>query len=234
MGRHVLWRRSIFVATGLNGTEDHPQKSGSWQSRVKEQQQVRWFLRIVFTTVAVASGFQGALAVGDFGPDTCVDGFVWREACGASDHVCVSPQAREQARLDNSQAANRRQPGGGPFGPDTCKQGFVWREACGPNDPGVRAQAADDNGRVAQRLKYPLCRRLAQNVETQKQLNFQYRCFFTGFTWQNSSEANFRLCVDGSSIDMQRVVDGQAANLQLCLYCKSAPPDDPRCVQFPH
>jgi hypothetical protein len=200
---------------------------------------MQWILRIVVAALAVSSSFQSALAVGDFGPDTCLDGFVWREACGASDHVCVSPQIRDQARLDNLQAANRIQPGGGPFGPDTCRQGFVWREACGPQDhvcvePGVRAQAADDNGRAAQRLKYPFCRQLAQTVAAQQQFNFQNRCFLAGITWQNSPEANFRLCVDGSSIDMQRVVDGQAAMLQTCLFCKSAPPDDPRCGQFPH
>src|SRR5215469_1033627 len=32
-----------------------------------------------------------------YGPDTCVDGFVWRDAV-ANDHICVSPQIRQQAR----------------------------------------------------------------------------------------------------------------------------------------
>ncbi|QLP98085.1 MAG: hypothetical protein HZY79_12900 [Rhodoblastus sp.] len=43
--------------------------------------------------LVVASAFVAppARAVGDFGPDTCLDGFVWREACGAGDHVCVAP-----------------------------------------------------------------------------------------------------------------------------------------------
>lgn len=200
---------------------------------------MQWFLRIVVTTVAVSSGFQGALAVGDFGPDTCLDGFVWREACGASDHACVSPQVREQARLHNSQAASKKQPGGGPFGPDTCKQGFVWREACGPNDhvcvePAIRRQAAADNGARAQRLKHPFCRNLAGAMIAQQQVNIQNRCFQTGITWQNTPEANFRLCVDGSSIDFQRVFDTQRGIMNLCLACKSLPPDDSRCVQFPH
>src|SRR5947209_7186538 len=67
-----------------------------------------------------------------FGQDTCRQGFVWREAV-SNDHVCVSGQARDQARADNAHAAERRQPGGGASGPDTCKQGFVWREAI-PSD----------------------------------------------------------------------------------------------------
>jgi hypothetical protein len=40
---------------------------------------------LIFTTKA--------LAIGDFGPDTCMEGFVWREACGPADRVCVPPRA---------------------------------------------------------------------------------------------------------------------------------------------
>lgn len=200
---------------------------------------MRWILCFVVAAVAVLSECQDAFAVGDFGPDTCLDGFVWREASGTSDHVCVAPQVREQTRSDNLESAKRKQPDGGPFGPDTCKQGFVWREAVGPNDhvcvePSVRAQAADDNGRIAQRLKHPFCQGLAQLMEAQQQFNFQNRCFLNGFTWQNTSQANLRLCLDGSSVEMQRAVDGRGAMLQTCIFCKSAAPDDPRCVQFPH
>jgi hypothetical protein len=189
--------------------------------------------------VLISLPLRCALAIGDFGPDTCMDGFVWREACGPSDHVCVLPQVRQQAHSDNSLASSRRQPGGGPFGPDTCKQGFVWREACGPGDhvcvtPDVRSQAAADNRAAGQRLKHPFCQRLAQTIVAQQQVNFQNRCLLTGVTWQNSSDANFRLCMNGSSVDMERIVDGQSGMLQTCLFCKTAPPDDPRCVQFPH
>ena len=42
-----------------------------------------------------------------YGPDTCLNGYVWREAV-ASDHVCVTPPRRQQARNDNAQAAARR------------------------------------------------------------------------------------------------------------------------------
>ena len=62
-----------------------------------------------------------------FGPDTCVSGYVWREAV-PGDHVCVLPSVRSQAAADNAAASSRVEPNGGPFGPDTCLQGYVWRE----------------------------------------------------------------------------------------------------------
>ncbi|AWN41171.1 hypothetical protein DK389_12350 [Methylobacterium durans] len=84
-----------------------------------------------------------------YGPDTCVQGLIWREA-NPNDHVCVTPDVRDQAQKDNSQAAARRSPTGGPSGPDACIQGFVWREAF-PGDhvcvlPEIRSGAALDNG----------------------------------------------------------------------------------------
>ena len=89
-----------------------------------------------------------------FGPDTCVQGFVWREAF-PSDHVCVSLQTRDQTREQNGRAGEHRQPSGGAFGIDTCKQGFVWREAI-PNDHvcvtlQIRASTAEDNRHAVER-----------------------------------------------------------------------------------
>lgn len=89
------------------------------------------------------------------GPDTCLQGFVWRDAF-RGDHVCVTPDVRNQAAADNNLAASRREPNGGPFGRDTCRQGFVWREA-GPRDhvcvvPETRAQARNDNAAKCTRL----------------------------------------------------------------------------------
>jgi hypothetical protein len=96
-----------------------------------------------------------------FGPDTCIQGFVWREA-GPDDHVCVPVRpvdVRAQTRSDNTQAAARRSPTGGVFGPDTCLSGFVWREAF-PGDqvcvtPETRAQAARDNSLASVRDACP-------------------------------------------------------------------------------
>ena len=104
-------------------------------------------------TLAVAS-----LAHATHHPDACKEGFVWREAF-PDDHVCVTPEVREQAARDNRLAASRREPHGGAFGPDTCKPGFVWREAR-PDDhvcvtPEVREQAALDNREAASRRLMP-------------------------------------------------------------------------------
>lgn len=64
-----------------------------------------------------------------YGPDTCVDGFVWRDIY-PGDHVCVTPASRAQAAHENAIAGSRVDPTG-PYGPNTCKVGFVWREAYG-------------------------------------------------------------------------------------------------------
>ena len=86
-----------------------------------------------------------------YGPDTCIRGFVWRDAA-PNDHVCVRPNVREQARVDNSQATARRNPNGGPYGPNTCLSGYVWREACAGDVvcvvPKTRSQAAQDNNQA--------------------------------------------------------------------------------------
>ena len=89
-----------------------------------------------------------------YGPDTCLQGYVWREAF-PGDHVCVTLQTRAQAADDTGQALARKELGGGPYGPDTCLQGFVWREAQ-PGDhvcvlPATRAQTAEDNSLAASR-----------------------------------------------------------------------------------
>jgi hypothetical protein len=91
----------------------------------------------------------------DYGPDTCQQGFVWREAV-PGDHVCVTPETRTQAWGDNDQASARRNPGGGAYGPDTCYEGFVWREAV-PSDhvcvtPQTRGEAWSDDAQAASRV----------------------------------------------------------------------------------
>lgn len=93
-----------------------------------------------------------------FGADTCLQGFVWREA-STTDHVCVTGAARTQAAADNSQVDARRVPGS-----DGCQSGFVWREAF-PGDhvcvtAMTRAQTAVDNKRADARrdLSCTACR----------------------------------------------------------------------------
>ncbi|MDP1729640.1 MAG: SH3 domain-containing protein [Devosia sp.] len=82
-----------------------------------------------------------------YGPDTCKDGFVWRDAI-PGDHVCVTPDRRSTAASENAIAGSRVDPGGA-YGPNSCVAGFVWREAY-PGDvvcvtPGRRSQAKQEN-----------------------------------------------------------------------------------------
>jgi hypothetical protein len=85
-------------------------------------------------------------ASGDPGPETCRQGYVWREA-RASDLVCVSPGTRDQVRADN--AARQSRWTDGAFGPHTCVVPYVWREAFNGDDVCVtgtrRAEARADN-----------------------------------------------------------------------------------------
>lgn len=82
-----------------------------------------------------------------YGPDTCAQGYVWRDAF-AGDHICVTPASRNQAASDNAAAASRVDPQGA-WGPNTCVNGYVWRVAR-PSDlvcvtPAVRDQTATEN-----------------------------------------------------------------------------------------
>lgn len=94
----------------------------------------------------------------DYGPDTCLPGYVWREAY-PGDRTCVVGSTRAQAAADNAQAAARRDPQGA-YGPDTCIQGYVWREANQSDRvcvlPSVREQTAQDN-RMAASRRAPNC-----------------------------------------------------------------------------
>src|SRR4051812_7728771 len=86
-------------------------------------------------------------AAGPSGEDTCLNGYVWREA-GPDDHVCVTPATRTQTKADNAAHASRVVPGGA-WGPNTCQEGFVWRDAFAGDEvcvtPATRSQAAADN-----------------------------------------------------------------------------------------
>jgi hypothetical protein len=62
-----------------------------------------------------------------YGPDTCKQGYVWRDAI-PGDHVCVTGDSRTTAANENAIAGSRVDPGGA-YGPNSCVSGFVWREA---------------------------------------------------------------------------------------------------------
>ncbi len=82
-----------------------------------------------------------------FGPDTCAQGYVWREAI-PSDHVCVTPDVRSRTQQENSAAAGLRDPNGA-YGSNSCKQGFVWRNAFNGDavcvTPDIRNEVAAEN-----------------------------------------------------------------------------------------
>jgi hypothetical protein len=99
---------------------------------------------------------------GAYGPDTCKQGFVWREAIPDAwrsddppDHVCVTAASRQRAKESNQKASERSNPARFVYGPNTCKPGFVWREADAFDwvcvTPQTRAQVAADNSLVASR-----------------------------------------------------------------------------------
>lgn len=117
----------------------------SFSERTHAEQRKFMAVRIVAGMFLLALVLPDAVAQR---PAQCRQGFVWREAF-PGDYVCVTPQTRTRAAQDNSQAAARRQRGGGAAGPNTCIPGYVWREAR-PNDhvcvtPQTRDQTAADN-----------------------------------------------------------------------------------------
>jgi len=112
---------------------------------------------LFITPLSHAATFDSTIAHnGPYGPDTCLNGYVWRDAFDG-DHVCVTPQQRTQTAYDNGQAPYRVNPNGGPYGPDTCRNGYVWRDAFA-NDhvcvtPQQHTQAADDNSQAPYRYQ---------------------------------------------------------------------------------
>jgi hypothetical protein len=82
-----------------------------------------------------------------YGPDTCRNGYVWRDAI-PGDHVCVTPERRQVAADENAIAGSRYDPAGA-YGPNSCVAGFVWREAYAGDvvcvTPGRRSQVAQEN-----------------------------------------------------------------------------------------
>ena len=100
--------------------------------------------------VVMLAGLSGADARPPlpYGPDTCISGFVWREAIPV-DHVCVTPGSRALVAEENATALTRRAQAGGPYGPNTCREGFVWREAFSGDivcvTPERRAAVAEEN-----------------------------------------------------------------------------------------
>lgn len=108
-------------------------------------------LAIPVVAVLSAAALLPGAAVAQYGPDTCRQGFVWREAF-RGDHVCVRPWVRDQTAADNAAAPSRI------YGNGRCVQGFVWRESY-PGDhvcvtPEIRERSARDTERAPYRRAY--------------------------------------------------------------------------------
>ncbi len=88
-----------------------------------------------------------------YGPDTCIQGYVWREA-RPGDTVCVLPAVRDRTATENAHPASNRDPLAGS-GPESCSQGYVWREAFDGDTicvtPAERADTLADNAAAASR-----------------------------------------------------------------------------------
>jgi hypothetical protein len=89
-----------------------------------------------------------------YGPDTCIQGYVWREA-NAADHVCVTRDTHNRT-IDENRLTDERYDTNAVRNSKVCIQGFVWREAFSGDKvcvtPDSRAQAAADNAAAASRL----------------------------------------------------------------------------------
>jgi hypothetical protein len=103
------------------------------------------------------AGTRSAGAAGScaYGPGTCQQGYVWREAY-FGDKACVDPSQRDQAASDNANAPYRVDPYGA-YGPNSCQQGYVWRDAFDGDavcvEPWVRDQVAYDNSVASSRIQ---------------------------------------------------------------------------------
>ncbi len=109
-------------------------------------------------TIAFAALITGGIAPASadplpYGPDTCIQGYVWREARDG-DTVCVTPATRAQVAQQNANASANRDPNGAS-GPQSCSQGFVWREAFDGDTicvtPANRSATLADNAAAASR-----------------------------------------------------------------------------------
>src|ERR1700744_2607730 len=60
---------------------------------------------------AIAASAAAAADTLPYGPDTCIQGLVWRGAV-PSDHVCVDPEIHARTMQENADAAGRRNPNG--------------------------------------------------------------------------------------------------------------------------
>lgn len=122
-------------------------------------------------TPPVAAPPPAEASICPWGPNQCLQGYVWRVNT-PDDLVCVTPETREQVAQDNALAEERRDPACATqeceFGPDQCLPGYVWRTIT-PDDlvcvtPEMRDLVAQDNA-LAEERKDPACATAAAPVQ---------------------------------------------------------------------
>lgn len=129
-------------------------------------------------TLAFAAVIPSAPALADplpYGPDTCVQGFVWREA-RPGDTVCVTPDIRSTVAQQNANLGANKDPTAGS-GPESCSQGYVWREAFDGDTicvtPAFRQQMRDANAAAASRKQANAPKATPQNAPTNSTVVFE-------------------------------------------------------------
>ena len=181
-------------------------------------------IAVLTIVAAVAVVAAPALADGNYGADTCLNGYVWREAVPA-DHVCVTGQVRTQTAQENSLAAARRSPTGGPYGPDTCLQGYVWREAFAGDHvcvyPSSRDQARNDNLNAALRRDDLRVFLGSWNPQTTS-------CDGSVCTSTSDNAARYRVVVDRINVGPARVVLVRMSNGSVAKSWSVSVPPNPQ------
>jgi hypothetical protein len=117
----------------------------------------RWWRVAPALAVTMMSATSGVVAAQadplPYGPDTCIDGFVWRNA-RSGDAVCVLPETRDQVAQENADPGAHEDPNGA-YGPQSCAQGYVWRQAFDGDTicvtPEIRTATLADNAAAASR-----------------------------------------------------------------------------------
>jgi hypothetical protein len=88
-----------------------------------------------------------------YGPDTCINGYVWREA-RTRDNVCVTPGTRDQVAARNANTGGHKDTSQA-YGPKSCSRGYVWRHASDSDTicvtPGTRSTTLADNAAASSR-----------------------------------------------------------------------------------
>lgn len=141
------------------------------------------------------------------GEELCLTGFVWREA-GPGDMVCVTPDSRSRAQMENATAMSRINPYG-PYGPQTCTAGYVWREAFAGDrvcvTPDIRSMVASENALA-------MSRRAGMSDSGGPYMGSgdpSLTCR-TGYVWREAGPGDY-VCVTPESRDRARSDNAKAA-----------------------